>query len=314
MAYVLAALATNRRAGFTATVLEQACRGAREAGEEAGAEVCTETACLAKFDFKPCLSSFWFARNQGVGCILPEDMGSKGSGTLFDKVSRAHGLLLATPVHTWGPSALAHMFWERLYHFLCSDRLNGLPFGALACATNQGFQRQAIEEMTKWAFCSSTLYQGGVAAHVMDRDRILADAYDLGHRVGAAAILDERDGRRRFNDAEKFAHFEDAPWEVLDSYLDNVTDGTFQIDGSLPDRAASGAFAAPAALELVQRERAEFARALELRDAGEPGPANQALMRASAFWTRATWKEYVVDYIGRRQDVPPYRALPDPEP
>ena len=193
MAYVLAALATNRRAGFSATVLEQACRGAREAGEEAGAEVCTETACLAKFDFKPCLSSFWCARNQGVGCILPEDMGSKGSGTLFDKVSRAHGLLLATPVHTWGPSALAHMFWERLYHFLCSDRLNGLPFGALACATNQGFQRQAIEEMTKWAFCRSTLYQGGVAAHGMDRDRILADAYDLGHRVGAAAILDARD-------------------------------------------------------------------------------------------------------------------------
>ena len=313
MAYVLAALATNRRAGFTATVLDQACRGAREAGEELGAEVCTETACLAKFDFKPCLSSFWCARNEGVGCILPDDMGRRGSGTLFDKVARANGLLLATPVHTWGPSALAHMFWERLYPFLYSDRLNGLPFGALACATNQGFQRQAIEEMTKWAFCRSTLYQGSVAAHVMDRDQVLADARDLGYRVGAAAIADERDGRRRFTDAEKFAHFEAAPWDVLDPYLENVTDGTFRIAGSLPDRAASGAFATPEALDLVQQARAEFARALELRDAGEPGSANQALMRASAFWTRATWKEYVADYISRRQDVQPYRALPAQE-
>ena len=139
MAYVLAALATNRRAGFTAIVLEQACRVAREAGKEAGAEVCTETACLAKFDFKPCLSSRWCARNQGVGCSLPDDMGTKGSGMLFYKVSRAHGLLLATPVHTWEPSALAHMFWERLYTFLYKRSAQRTAFRRSCLCHQPGF-------------------------------------------------------------------------------------------------------------------------------------------------------------------------------
>ena len=312
MVHVLAALATNRRGGFTASVLNAACAGAREAGARQGVEVTTEVVCLAKFDFKPCLSSFWCARNRGVGCVLPDDMGRKGEGVLFDKVARANGLLLATPVHTWGPSALAHTFWERLYPFLYSDGLNGLPFGAIACATNQGFQRQAIEEMVKWAFCRSTFYQGGVAAHVMDKDRVTAAAGELGARVGEAAVVDAREGRQKFSDAEKFAHFEREAWQVLDPYLDNVTEGNFAIEGSLPDRALeAGIFRKRAAIELVRQAREQFATALAQRQDGRLAEANQTLMRASAFWTQATWKEYVEDYVSKRPDVPPYRDLPE---
>jgi multimeric flavodoxin WrbA len=312
MVYVLAALATNRRAGFTASVLAAACAGARQAGERLGVEVTAEVACLAKFNFKPCLSSFWCARNKGVGCVLPDDMGSKGEGVLFAKVARANGLLLATPVHTWGPSALAHMFWERLYPFLYSDGMNGLPFGALACATNQGFQRQAIEEMVKWAFCRNTRYQGGVAAHVMDKERVLAAARELGVKVGEAAVIDQRDGRRKFTDAEKFTHFEGEAFKVLDPYLDNVTDGSLAIEGSLPDRAvAAGLFKKQAAIDLASQAREQFALALAQRQQGELSEANQTLMRASAFWTQATWKEYVEEYVSKRPDVPPYRELPE---
>ena len=168
MAYILAVLATNRRGGFTASMLKAACEGAEE-----NEGVQTEIACLSRYDFKPCLSSFWCARNNGVGCVLPDDMGKKGEGVLFEKVVAAHGLLLATPVHTWGPSALAHMFWERLYPFIYSDGFNGLPFGAIACATNQGFQRQAIEEISKWAFCRGNLLGHHAFCRRRHSDRVL---------------------------------------------------------------------------------------------------------------------------------------------
>ena len=309
MAYLLAALATNRRGGFTASVLKAACAGAEEIE---GVE--TEIVCLARYQFKPCLSSFWCARNGGVGCVLPDAMGEKGEGELFKKVAGAHGLLLATPVHTWGPSALAHMFWERLYPFLYSDGLNGMPFGAMACATNQGFQRQAIEEMSKWAFCRSVLYLGGLAAHVMDAEKVYEAARDLGRRVGEAARADEREGRQVFSDEEKFAYYVDQPWKALDPYLDNVTDGSFQIEGSLPDRALrDGIFLKPEAIELVGLARESFARVLQLRQQGALEEANRELMQASAYWTRATWKEYVEEYISKRDDVEAYREMPDGE-
>ncbi len=309
MAYVLAVLATNRRGGFTASLLRAACEAAEESQ---GVE--TEIACLARYDFKPCLSSFWCARNKGDGCVLPDDMGKKGEGILFGKVRAAHGMLLATPVHTWGPSALAHTFWERLYPFLYSDGLNGLPFGALACATNQGFQRQAIEEITKWSFCRSNLYLGGVAAHKMDEAKAFAQARELGRKVGVAALKDEREGRQKFTDEEKFAHFLDKPWKVLDPYLDNVTEGSFKIEGSLPDRAANqGVFRKPEAVELVGKARSQFAAALRHRAEGALVAADRALMRASAYWTRATWKEYVEEYVSKRNDVPPYREVPKDE-
>jgi len=307
MAYILAALATNRRAGFTATTLKAACEGAEET---AGVEY--EIACLARYDFKPCFSSFWCARNQGIGCVLPDDMGHKGAGILFKKVQDAHGLLLATPVHTWGPSALAHMFWERLYPFLYSDGLNGLPFGSIACATNQGFQRQAVEEMAKWAFCRGMRYLGDVAGHALDREQTLEQARALGRRVGQAALAAEQQGRQRFSDEERFAYYLDKPYRVLDPYLDNVTQGTFSMDGSLPQRGAAG-FVKEEARQLAQRAEAEFAQALELR-ASDDAAAHQALMRASAFWTRATWKEFVEVYISKRDDVEPYRDMPaEPE-
>lgn len=309
MAYILAVLATNRRGGFTASMLKAACEGAEE-----NEGVQTEIACLSRYDFKPCLSSFWCARNNGVGCVLPDDMGKKGEGVLFEKVVAAHGLLLATPVHTWGPSALAHMFWERLYPFIYSDGFNGLPFGAIACATNQGFQRQAIEEISKWAFCRGNLYLGGIAAHVMDAETVYEEARELGRRLGAAALKDERDGRQKFTDEEKFAYFQDKPWKVLDPYLDNVTDGSFQIQGSLPDRAVSeGVFRKSEAIDLAGKARDEFEKALHFREDDNLPDANQAVMRASAFWTLATWKEYVEEYISKRDDVSPYRGMPGEE-
>ena len=303
MAYILAALATNRRSGFTATTLKAACAGAEEI-----AGVQCEIICLARYDFKPCLSSFWCARNQGQGCVLPDAMGDKGNGVLFQKVRDAHGMLLATPVHTWGPSALAHMFWERLYPFLYSDGLNGLPFASIACATNQGFQRQAVEEMAKWAFCRGVRYIGDIAGHALDYDQTLEQARAIGRRVGQAASSDAQHGRQRFTDAEKFTYYLDKPYQVLDPYLANITQGTFNLEDSLPQRGATD-FIKDEARQLATRATAEFTQALALRST-DNAAAHQALMRASAFWTQATWKEFVETYISKRNTVEPYRNLP----
>ena len=305
MAYVLALLATNRRGGFTAAVLGAAAEAAAQAGK-----VEVETVCLARYRFGPCLSSFWCARNGGEGCVLPDDMGAKGAGELYQKVRRANGLLLATPVHTWGPSALAHVFWERLYPFLYSDGLNGLPFGALACATNQGFQRQAVAEMGKWAFCRGVRYLGGVAAHAMQREAKIDEARRLGAAVGRAAVVDAR-GRRKFSDAEKYAYYVDGPWDVLQPYLDNIADGQEGLEGSLAEQGRQN-FVEGEASELAGLAQEAFVRARAMRQEGDEGGAYQALMRASAYWTRATWKEFVEGFISKRDDVEPYRGMPEP--
>ena len=62
---------------------------------------------------------------------------------------------------------------------------------------------------------------------------------------------------------------------------------------------------------VVGQARAAFARVLILRDKGELEEANRVLTQASAYWTRATWKEYVEDYVSKRDDVEPYREMPD---
>lgn len=304
MASVLAVLCTSRTQGRTATVLRAMGRGV-----ERVPGVTVEEVRLTRYQFGPCLSTFWCARHHGIGCGLPDDMGRKGAGPLFQKVWNTNGMILATPVHTWGPSALSHVFFERLYPFLWNNRLNGLPFIPLACATNQGMHRQAIVEMTKWAFCRGMRYLGGLAVHAVDFDQALIQAEQMGERLGQAALQDATDGRKLFTDEERFAFYMQMPWTPLDPYLDNVTDGTFQTDGSLLTR-AEAVFRVPEARALLQEAKRAFEASLQARQQGRLEQANQALVRASAYWTNATWKEYVEEYISRAEPLTAYRTLP----
>ena len=54
---------------------------------------------------------------------------------LHARLAAASALLIADPVHNWGPSALCHLFIERSYPFLWSGKLSGMPFASISCAS-----------------------------------------------------------------------------------------------------------------------------------------------------------------------------------
>jgi len=187
MAYVLAVLASGRRRGFTAGLLAEAAEGAASVP---GVEV--EVVQLTRYRFDACTSCFHCIRDDAHRCSLRDDMGRRGEGALFQKVLRANGLILGDPVHGWGPSARAHVFFERLYPFTWSGELAGMPFASISCASNQGMHRLANQEICKWAFTKALRRVGGLPVHVAYYEEARAQARQLGEPKCATYPQQER--------------------------------------------------------------------------------------------------------------------------
>ncbi len=237
-------------------------------------------------------------------------MGRRGAGALFQKVLRANGLILADPVHGWGPSARAHVFFERLYPFTWSGELAGLPFASISCASNQGMHRLANQEICKWAFTKAFRHVGGLAVHTARYAEAKVEARCLGEALGRAALADAA-GRRPLGDEECYLDYLDRPWSVLEPYLDNLTEGTFRAETSLVARSlAAGAFQNAEAVELLGQARDALGGALAERERGDREASVRHLVRASAYWTRATWKEFVEPGVVRAAQPAAYRPLP----
>ena len=306
MAKILAVLCSGRRHGYTATVMEAALEGAKEAG--AGVEV----AHLREFSFGPCTSCFECIRREDHTCVLPDDMGREGEGRLFVKVRGANALLLADAVHMWGPTASAHLFIERLYPFVWRGELNGMPFASISCATNQGMQHLAREEICKWAFTLGMRYVGGLAVHAARFGRALREAKLLGRRLAEAALEDERGRRRYGDDAERFLDYADKPWSPLLPYLENLTKGTLTDEGSLLEEAlCEGTFDDGEALKLLTKAADGLREALKRYKLGDLEGATRALVKASAYWTHATWRQFLEREVIGVKPPRAYRPLPD---
>ncbi len=190
MAHVLALLASGRTKGFTATLLRAAVEGAESVE---GVEV--EWVHLNRYTFKPCASCFSCIRSEVHECTQKDAMG--GEGELMAKLKSANGWILADPVHCWGPSAQSHLFIERCYPFLWSGDLEGMPFASISCASNQGMQQLANENLCKWAFTSGFRYVGGLPVHTTYFKRALPLAEALGCDLATAACADAR-GREKY--------------------------------------------------------------------------------------------------------------------
>jgi len=310
MARILALLCSGRRQGYTAQVMEAAVEGMRSVE---GVEV--EVVHAFRYRFAPCNSCFTCIRNPGCGCVLDDDMGRRGEGELYRKVTRAHGLFLADPVHGWGPTAMAHLFFERLYPTLWTGELQGMPFASVSVATNQGMQRLAHHNIVKWAFCAGMIYIGGLPVHASYLQEALGEARKIGVRLGEAALKDANEGRHPFaSDADRFIAYMGKPWEVLPHYLDNLTNGTMELECSLPARAlAEGTFSNPEAAELLEKTKESLALTLTAYRAGDLVEANRLLAKASAYWTHATWKEFLEENVIGAKQPPAYRPLPTEE-
>jgi len=302
MAYILALLASGRSKGFTASVLQAAVKGAQTIE---GVDV--EWVHLHKFKFGPCISCFQCIRNDPHECVLKDAMG--GNGKLMEKIRHANGWILADPVHWWGPSAQCHLFIERCYPFLWSGELEGMPFVSISCASNQGMQRLANAELCKWAFCNGFRYIEGLPVHTVYFERALLEAEDLGRKLAEAARKDA-EGREKFPDRERYVDYLDKPWSVLEPYLDNMSNGTMSYESSLiADGFAN--FKRQEAIEQLKKSREHFESALELYKSGQVKTACTQLARASAFWTHATWKEFLEADVIKTNVPGAYRPVDD---
>lgn len=290
MAHVLGLLMSGRRKGFTASLLAAATQGAESVD---GVEV--ELVPVHKYRFGPCNSCFNCIRAEEHECTLKDAMG--GDGELMAKIKQANGWILSDPVHGWGPSAMCHLMVERCYPFLWSGGLAGMPFMSMSCASNQGMQRLAYENLCKWSFTMGLRYIGGMPVHTTYIERAREEAVELGRKLGEAAVVDAQ-GRKEYTDLDKYVDYLDRPWSVLEPYLANLTNGTMEYDTSLIEEGLRS-FGRQEAIDLLQEAKGFFQKALGLYKQGDREGACDQLVRASALWTHATWKEFLEqDVIG----------------
>lgn len=297
---VLGLLASGRSHGFTGGLLDAALAGAMSAGD-----VAVERVYLHAHRFGPCTSCFNCIRDASHACTLPDAMGNDGQ--LMALVRCANALLIADPVHKWGPSAQSHLFMERLYPFVWSGDLEGIPFASISCASNQGMHRLANQELCKWAFTLGMRYIGGLPVHTAALCDARCEAEVLGRRLAEAAITDA-EGRRKYPESRRYVDYLQAPWSALKPYLDNLTQGSMRYDGSLIERGLRD-FRREESRSFLERARRPFEEALACYLRGEREQACRHLVTASSLWTHATWKEFLEEDVVGASVPPAYRPL-----
>ena len=305
MATVLGILGSARKDGYTVRVLDAALGAAR-----AVSGVDAERVHLLDYRFGPCRSCYECIRNAEHRCILQDDMGAMGEGALWQRVEGANAMIWATPVHGWAADALIHLFIERLYPFVWSGELRGIPVATLSVASNQGFQEVAHTMLCQWAFTTGARYVGGLPVHAAYLEEALLDAADLGRRTAEQALRDERQGRTALGDEEHWLAYETAPWSVTDHYLANLTRGTGDPRYSLIRQSlARGTFQREEAIALLRQAEEAFERFARERALGNGEDAVRWLAKASALWTHATWKEFLEERLVGAAPPAPYRPL-----
>lgn len=302
MAQVLGLLMSGRRNGFTSGLLEAARQGAESIP---GVEV--EIVHVNRLDIGPCRSCFTCIRRESHDCAQKDAMGADGE--LMAKVKKANGWIIADPVHMWGPTATCHLFIERCYPFLWSGGLSGMPYMSISCATNQGMQRLANALLCKWAFTFGLRYIGGLPVHTTYLAKAREEAVALGRRLGEAASEDAQ-GRQPVSDTQRFLDYLDKPWSALEPYLENLTDGTMEYGGSLIAQGLAS-FQRAEARALLEEAREPFQQALSRYREGDKAAATEFLVRASALWTHATWKEFLEEEVIGTRVPGAYRPIED---
>jgi multimeric flavodoxin WrbA len=305
MALVIGVLGSGRKDGYTIQVLREVLRGA-----ESIEGVETELVHLLDYAFGSCRSCYECIRRAAHRCILKDDMGERGRGKLWQKVEQADGIVLATPVHGWTADALIHLFVERLYPFLWSGELRGIPVSTISVASNQGMQLVANEMLCKCAFTMGARYVGGLPVHTAYLDDAMREARYLGAKTGEAALKDATEGRKALSDEEMWLYYEDTPWNVFAHYIENLTMGTGDPSFSLIRRAlVQGTFRNEEAIELLKQADSEFEVFAHHHHLGEREQAVRSLVKASAFWTHATYKEFLEDKLIKAAQPEAYRPI-----
>ena len=289
MARVVGILGSGRMDGYTIKVLKEALEGVKSvAGVEA------ELIPTLEYKFGPCISCYDCIRMEEHRCTLKDDMGHLGEGKLWKKIEGINGFIFAAPVHFWMADAATHLFIERLYPYLWSGELKGIPVANISVASNQGMQIIADTMLCELSFTMVMKYVGGLPVHAAYMDEALPRARYLGKKLGEEALKDEKEGRKAPTDEEIWLYYQDKPWSVFPHYIENLTMGTSDPKRSIIKRSlALGTFKNPEAIEKLEQADVEFDNFAHYKSLGDETNAIKSLVKASTFWTHATWKEFL---------------------
>lgn len=302
-AKVLAILTSGRKKGFTSGLLEKAIEGIENKNVE------VDFVWLPKFNIKPCISCFNCIRDDNHECTLNDDMGKKGEGTLVKKIKEANAILIADPVYFWGATARVHLFFERLYPFVWSGALNGIPFISISCASNQGMMREATRNLCKWAFQMKMRYIGSLSVHTIYYKEALQQAYSLGEQLAREA-QDDVKKRKEMTDKEAFLHYSYTPWKPLQPYLDNLTLGSGSWQESILYKAVlENQLSNKDAYKDLLKALSALRETIFNYDLGEGKEAINKIVETSAYWTSATWKEFLEKKVIGTKKPESYRSL-----
>jgi len=306
MATIMVVQCSGRKKGYTAGLMQSVVDNLKKTRDNLDIEV------YHFHDYKvtPCKSCFYCIKNVGSGCVQDDDWGRKGEGVLYKAFKRANALLMVDPVHSWGLSAAARTFVERIYPTFWEGIPYGLPFASISCASNQGFQYRATEEFCKLSASHAFRYIGGIPVHAAYYAEGMKQAVELGDKLADAALADERDGRKKLTDNEIFHMYDGTPWDIIDGYLQNLTNNSFSLDDSVPVMALSlGSAKIPEAVELIEKVREHLGKALEHYRNGTRDDAARELALAAKYWTHGTYKQYC-EGITVKDSIPEtYRPL-----
>ena len=310
MVYILAILSSPRRNGGTYKLLKHIVDTISK-----NKNVNVELIRLIDYKIEPCKACFNCIKDPKHTCILNDDLGKKGKGILYKKISNCDGFIIADAVHKWGPTSLCHLFFERLYPFTWSGFLKGKPLVSISCASNQGFQVYAMKEICKWAFTSGLKYIGGLAIHYAYYEEAKEEIEKLGKKLLEEVLKKKREKNKRWTfEKEKnlWLYYIDKPWSPLEPYIENLTRGSFKLEKSIPYEALSKKkFKNKEAINHLRKTVEHLKKTLEYYKEKNMEAAIIELAKVSSYWAHATWKEFVEALVVNIEIPSIYKPLPD---
>ena len=186
--HVVALLGSPRKKGNSTVLAKQIIRGV----ESVGAKV--ETVYLNGLNVKPCQGCYACQKKNSTGCAVDDDMQS-----LYPKLKGSDAWIIASPVYWFSMSAQTKIFMDRCFALWNEDQeINPLYKKRIAIAMSYGdsdpFNSGCVNALR--SFQDAYRYVGAeiagyvygsadAAGEIQDNAEVMAQAYDLGQRLGA---------------------------------------------------------------------------------------------------------------------------------
>jgi hypothetical protein len=168
----------------------------------------------------------------------------------------------------------------------------------------------ATREIGKWFFLNKFRHMGWVPVHVVYYDEALTQAKHLGKRLAEAALVDEKEGRKAPSDEENWFAYMDKPWNAFELYIENLTRGTYKWEQSLIEYGlVYNKFKKKGAVEKMENAREHFIKAMNAYNLKDWNTSQKELLKATSFWTHATWSEFLEDEVIGAKAPKVYRPI-----